>query len=650
MKKHITFGFLFLFLLFTTATAQVILEENFDNGVSDNADITVVNTDWTRHSGSDGPTYSAAGLTYTGYSGSGIGGAIAFTNGGSGTNDGDVHREAADSITTTAYVSFLVELSSALSGDYFFHLGAKNMGFNYRARIYAKDTTAGGWKIGVSKSSGGQLYSDTVLAYNQTYLVIVKYTINTASATDDEVQLFVYDGGIPLAEPGSSLISFGPIGAGVTGDIDDIGTVAIRQGTNTPTGKIDGIILSSAWPTAPPLITIAEAIEDLNNDYVPDRFGSIVAVQGIVISPNYQTTSISYFIDDGTGGIDVFLYGSTTPVLNLGDEVMVTGEIYQFNGLTEIEPADTDGIVLVSTGNSVPSPIVLSIDQYLANPEPYENRLVGFTNLSKSSGTWANGGTIYLKHNNSVDSLKIYIDSDTQIGNSAEPTWPQDVIGVGSQYDGSSPYSSGYEILPRYYATDFLPAGTIPVELTSFTAKALGNVVNLNWSTATETNNLGFEIQRKTDNEFVTIGFVDGHGTSTEIHNYLYADSKVESGTYYYRLKQIDLDGSYEYSKVVEAEVLKPVKFALDQNYPNPFNPSTMININLATDSKIKLVVFDILGQEVATLLNGNLAAGSHQVEFNASNLNSGVYFYRVDATGVDGTNFSSVKKMILTK
>ncbi|MCG6914295.1 hypothetical protein LJE86_10305, partial [bacterium BMS3Abin03] len=341
MKKQITFGFLFLFLLFTTATAQVILEENFDNGAVNDTDITVVNTNWIRHSGSDGPGYNATGLTYTGYSGSGIGGALAFTNGGSGTNDGDVHREASDSITTTAYVSFLVELSSALSGDYFFHLGAKNMGFNYRLRIYAKDTTAGGWKIGISKSSGGQLYCDTVLAYNQTYLVIAKYTINTVSATDDEVQLYVYDNGIPLTEPGNPLISFGPVGAGATGDIDDIGTVAIRQGTNTPTGMMDGIILSSTWPTAPPLLTIAEAIEDLNSDYVPDREGDTVMVSGVITSPNYQTSHNSFYLQDATAGVNVFMYGPPVFTWALGDSLTVIGTVAQYNGMTEINPLDS---------------------------------------------------------------------------------------------------------------------------------------------------------------------------------------------------------------------------------------------------------------------------------------------------------------------
>jgi hypothetical protein len=195
--------------------------------------------------------------------------------------------------------------------------------------------------------------------------------------------------------------------------------------------------------------------------------------------------------------------------------------------------------------------------------------------------------------------------------------------------------------------TPFLP---IPVELTSFTASVTADAVVLNWSTATELNNHGFEIERKSDGSFRTIGFVEGYGTTTETQNYNYTDSNVDPGSYYYRLKQVDYNGSYEYSDLVEVEVLAPDVFALNQNYPNPFNPNTMITYSLAVDSKVTLKVFDVLGQEVVTLINGNVTAGRQEINFNASGINSGVYFYQIKATGIDGTNFNSVKKMILTK
>ena len=191
----------------------------------------------------------------------------------------------------------------------------------------------------------------------------------------------------------------------------------------------------------------------------------------------------------------------------------------------------------------------------------------------------------------------------------------------------------------------------IPVELTSFVATVNNNDINLNWSTATETNNSGFEVQRSSNgSDFSRIAFVEGHGTVSEAQFYTFADQNLEVGSYTYRLKQIDFDGTSEFSDIVEVEIIAPDVFALAQNYPNPFNPSTKINFSLAADSRVTLTVFDVLGQEVVTLINGDLSAGSHDINFNAANFNSGVYFYRINATGVNGTNFTSVKKMILTK
>jgi len=190
----------------------------------------------------------------------------------------------------------------------------------------------------------------------------------------------------------------------------------------------------------------------------------------------------------------------------------------------------------------------------------------------------------------------------------------------------------------------------VPVELTSFTASADYGVVNLSWSTATETNNQGFHVERSNGGEFESITFVEGHGTTTQTQNYSFIDRDVNVGSYSYRLKQVDFGGTFEYSDVVEVDVPAPAVFALDQNYPNPFNPSTMISFRLAVDSKVSMTVFNVLGQEVASLLNGNIVAGSHQISFDASSLNSGVYMYRIEASGIDGTNFVDVKKMILTK
>jgi len=186
----------------------------------------------------------------------------------------------------------------------------------------------------------------------------------------------------------------------------------------------------------------------------------------------------------------------------------------------------------------------------------------------------------------------------------------------------------------------------VPVELTSFTATANDDDVVLNWSTATELNNFGFEIQRSiAGNEFVTVGFVNGHGTTTEAKDYKFVDANLTAGNYSYRLKQVDFNGTFSYSDEVNVDVTGPVQFELSQNYPNPFNPGTTIKFSIPQSSNVSLKIFNTLGQEVSTLINQNMESGVHTINFDASQLNSGIYFYRLDAG-----SYSEVKKMTLLK
>lgn len=184
----------------------------------------------------------------------------------------------------------------------------------------------------------------------------------------------------------------------------------------------------------------------------------------------------------------------------------------------------------------------------------------------------------------------------------------------------------------------------LPVELTSFTARAAGSVVNLNWETKTEVDNNGFDVERNSTGTWQKIGFVEGHGTANSPKYYNFTDKSVTGNKIQYRLRQVDNDGTFEYSNVVEVE-LAPTTFALDQNYPNPFNPATIIRFSLPTSSVVTLNVYNTLGEKVATLLNGSLESGYHQVSFDAANLPSGLYFYEIKAG-----EFSSIKKMLLMK
>ena len=185
----------------------------------------------------------------------------------------------------------------------------------------------------------------------------------------------------------------------------------------------------------------------------------------------------------------------------------------------------------------------------------------------------------------------------------------------------------------------------VPVELVSFSASADKNDVILSWFTATETNNQGFEIQRKASGEYQKIGFVEGKGTTTETQNYLFRDEELLSGSYTYRLRQVDFDGSFAYSDEVEIDISQPNVFYLGQNYPNPFNPSTNIKYSVPQDGLVSLKVYDLLGKEVATLVNESQQAGTFDVVFEGSNLASGVYYYQLKVG-----DLTSTKKLMLTK
>ena len=192
----------------------------------------------------------------------------------------------------------------------------------------------------------------------------------------------------------------------------------------------------------------------------------------------------------------------------------------------------------------------------------------------------------------------------------------------------------------------------VPVELTSFTAQYVGNTTQLNWTTATELNNLGFDIQRSTaGTEFVTIGFIFGKGTTTEIQNYTYVDNTTSPNvSYAYRLRMNDFNGRYHYSEVINLGESNPLKFELAQNYPNPFNPSTTISIGLPVQSNVTLDVYNIVGERVASLYNGALAAGNYNYTFDASNLPSGIYISVLSAVGQDGNSSTLSRKMTLMK
>jgi hypothetical protein len=190
----------------------------------------------------------------------------------------------------------------------------------------------------------------------------------------------------------------------------------------------------------------------------------------------------------------------------------------------------------------------------------------------------------------------------------------------------------------------------VPVELSNFIVTANLNDVQISWTTLTETNNSGFAIERKTESsDWIQVTFIPGVGTSTEIHSYTYNDSKLQYGSYSYRLKQIDYDGSVFYSDVINIDVNVPGEFVLEQNYPNPFNPTTNIGFRISNEGFVSLIIYDVLGNEVAILVNEEKQPGTYQVEFSPEasiqNPASSIYLYQLRAG-----SFVETKKMLLLK
>jgi hypothetical protein len=249
----------------------------------------------------------------------------------------------------------------------------------------------------------------------------------------------------------------------------------------------------------------------------------------------------------------------------------------------------------------------------------------------------------------SDDNSKTLTSGTSWKSTDAGTTWSQQSSGDFSSRSVSLTSQTSFG---QYTISDGL--SPLPVELTSFTASVNGKNVTIHWTTATETNNHGFEIERKEMNQstgasmdqWVNLGFVEGAGTSNAPRSYSFIDASA-SGAVEYRLKQVDRDGSFSYSATVEANIsLSPGEYALHQNFPNPFNPATVIRFAVPKDQHVTVKVINLLGQEVRTLFDGMVPGGEMQnVNFDASNLSAGVYYYSMKSAGT-----TEVKKMLLLK
>lgn len=419
------------------------------------------------------------------------------------------------------------------------------------------------------------------------------------------------------------------------------------QGVSDPTSipvymtsgpiTVDGVLDETDWSANVPHLMYEWGGSPSGNSNTP--------TDGAIVKPPYNDVSTCYvkFLRDATN-LYISLNSNDTQVCSFGDSW------------------EGDGIFMkIKDASATDREYKLYYNFHTYDPpihyEPYSGA-VGEGAGQKGPGTIVNDST-------NVDGgytaeMRIPLDS---LGFDATTTSVQVLINIfdpDNYSDGVTAWGDNGNYEKQWWGSEWGPDmrtlelsdQIVPVELTSFTAAFNGTDIVLNWSTATETNNQGFEIQRSQNNiDFHSIAFVDGHGTTTEKSTYSYEDHSVEAGvSYSYRLKQIDFDGSFAYSAVVNVDAIAPSEFALNQNYPNPFNPSTNISFNLPVKSNVSLDVYNLLGQRVLTVAQGEFEAGKHQITLDASKLSSGIYIYSLSASGDNGQRFVQSRKMTLLK
>lgn len=387
--------------------------------------------------------------------------------------------------------------------------------------------------------------------------------------------------------------------------------------------------------------------------------GIAVAGQNVDFSGNTRVTAISGGCTD-IGSTEFAATPPNNPVATVdnapGSGVISTYRLYGRNLMA---------ITWGTGGSSYPSALTV---RYYSGINPSNTLGGGYSNSYwqvTPTGTLTNAKYEMMLYfgDNETNTISTP-SSNTRLAGYGPSTWEVYASGTGSM-QSELMWGGTYAVRTRdlytwpvFALTD--GSNPLPVEMCSFDAIILKRDVQLNWTTCSEVNNMGFEIERRAYNNvtgsyypWVKAGFVEGRGTTNEQQTYRYTDQKLSSGKYQYRLKQVDFNGNFEYHELAAPSELiigTPKNADLFQNYPNPSNPSSKVDYQIPFAGKVSLRVYDITGKEVATLVDKEMEGGYYTAEFNGSNLASGVYFYRLITTDNIGNNFNKTMKLILVK
>ena len=379
-----------------------------------------------------------------------------------------------------------------------------------------------------------------------------------------------------------------------------------------------------------------------------------------------STSTVIYFTDDGWNGYtSAFVYDEATLAINNDDLLSFTvtspipkGTVITFNGsafspsygtiswIGVVSPSSTSGDQMLAFQGTFASPSFIAGVHSDYNSSIYDATTKWATNNENASYIGLSYSSLPPGLTNGTNAVSLFpgiteSDNAKYTGSTTSGTKTELLAAINNYANWSNDNTTPYT-----WSGNFTVNAELPVELTSFTANTIENKVTLNWQTATEVNNYGFEIERSQNNNWEKVGFVEGHGNSNSPKDYSFTDKPANGSDFKYRLKQVDFNGNFEFSPEIEVSLIVP-QFSVKQNYPNPFNPSTKIEFSIPKSGNVKLSIFNAIGQEVAVLINENMEAGNHNFQFSSDNyqFSSGIYFYKV----ISG-KYSETKKMILLR